>query len=76
MGAQNDALILTRLALKRYLLAVVIDLLPGVCYELLSQLGHDVVALAQSLSCNLHTKVAHGFHTLIVSFRILIAVEG
>ena len=58
MRAQYDTLVLTRLALERHLLAIVIDLLTSVGYQLTGKLWHDVVALAQSLRGNLHTDIA------------------
>ena len=57
MRAQDDLLVLNGFANERYLFSVVVDLNSNVCDMLLSLLRHDIVALAQRLSCNLHAKI-------------------
>ena len=58
MRAQNDPLVLNRFSDKWHLLAVVVDLNPDVRDKLLRKLRHDIVALAQRLSSDLHANVA------------------
>lgn len=58
MRAQNDPLVLNRFPDEWHLLAVVVDLNPDVRDKLLCELRHDIVALAQRLSSDLHANVA------------------
>ena len=58
MRAQNDPLVLNRFSDEWHLLAVVVDLNPDVRDKLLRKLRHDIVALAQRLSSDLHANVA------------------
>ena len=58
MRAQNDPLVLNRFTDEWHLLAVVVDLNPDVRDKLLRKLRHDIVALAQRLSSDLHANVA------------------
>ena len=73
--AQNHALVLTRVFLEGLLLAVVVDLLTGVRDQLARKLRHYVVALAQSLSGDLHARVTDGVGTVVVGDRFLVVAE-
>lgn len=75
MRAENYPFVLARLPLERNLVAVVIYLFTGARDQLLGKLGHDVIALAQGLSSNLHADIAHGVSTEVVGDRFLIVVE-
>ena len=66
MRTQDNPLVLTRLTLERDLLPIVVDLLTSVRYQLTGKLGHDIVALAQSLSSDLHTDVTHRLSAVII----------